>query len=125
METAPPSAHRVTAPSPTLGTPATVLPQPESRLDQLAARHDAARAAAAAAAEQLKAITDAIKAELTTAAPGQPEILLSSPHLARPLQLLAVTAYRLDARRLKAELPETYVRYEKQSTSWRLAPMTG
>lgn len=93
---------------------------PDTRLAQLAAQYDLAKAEAAKAAEALKAITDGIKAELANAAPGETDVRLESPELEKPLRLSAVTSWRVDATKLKAEAPETYVRYAKQSTAWRL-----
>lgn len=94
---------------------------PESRLEALLAQYDLAKAEAEKAAESLKAITDGIKAELAAAAPeGETDIRVDSPDLAQPLRLSAVTSWRVDATKLKAEAPETYVRYAKQSTAWRL-----
>ncbi len=90
------------------------------RLEQLLAQYDLAKAEAAKAAESLKAITDGIKAELAAVAPGETDIRVDSPDLAKPLRLQAVTSWRVDATKLKAEDPETYVRYAKQSTAWRL-----
>jgi hypothetical protein len=97
-----------------------VTPEPGSRLEQLAAQYDMAKAEAEKAATDLKAITDAIKLELVNAAPGETSIDLVSDDLVKPLRLVAVTSWRVDATKLKKEAPETYVRYAKQSTSWTL-----
>ena len=83
----------------------------------------AAKARAAEADAELKAITDGIKTELSSAHPDATEVVLSSPHLARPLQLQAVERWTVDSKRLKTEDPTTYVRWARQSTSWRLAPI--
>ena len=92
-----------------------------TRLEALLAQYDLAKAEADKATETLKAITDGIKAELAAAAPdGETDIRVNSPDLTRPLRLQAITSWRVDAAKLKAEAPETYVRYAKQSTSWRL-----
>lgn len=99
---------------------AVVQAEPESRLEALAAQYDEAKSAAEAAAARLKDITDAIKLELTNAAPGAPKVDLVSSALSAPLRLSAVTSWRLDTKRMKAEAPDTYVRFAVQSTSWRL-----
>ena len=101
-----------------------VVPEPETRLAQLLAQYDLAKAESDKAAETLKAITDAVKAELVQQAPGANDIRVESEHLARPLRLLAVTSWRVDARKLKEEAPEVYVRYAKQSTAWTLRGIT-
>lgn len=99
---------------------AVIIPDTDTRLAQLVAQYDLAKAEADKAAETLKAITDAIKTELVQAAPGEHDIRLESDDLARPLRLLAIESWRVDAKRLKEESPETYVRFAKKSTSWQL-----
>jgi hypothetical protein len=100
-----------------------VQAQPGTRLEQLAAQYDLAKAEADKAGETLKAVVDAIKLELTLAAPNETTVDLYSPDLARPLRLIAVDSWRVDAKKLKTEAPETYVRYAKRSTSWQLRPI--
>jgi len=77
------------------------------------------------ASPKLKEITDGIKAELSRLHPGEREVLLTSPFLTNPLQMQAVTSWRVDAKKLKAENPMAYALYAKQSTSLRLAPLKG
>jgi hypothetical protein len=96
-------------------------PDPDGRLAQLLAHYDLAKAERDKAAEAFDAIADGIKAELAQAAPGMESVTVTSPDLAAPLRLQAVTAWRVDAKKLKAEAVETYVRYATQSTSWRLS----
>jgi hypothetical protein len=108
-----------------VNAPVTVTPEPDSRLEQLAAQYDLAKAEADKASATLKAITDAIKLELTGAAPeGARSIDLASDHLTVPLRLNYVESWRVDAKKLKVEQPETYVRYATRSGSWRLAAVT-
>lgn len=97
--------------------PRTVTPDPDSRLAQLQEMYGPAKEAADAAAEQLKTITDALKAELRDAAPDAEAIELDGPV---PLRLAARSSWRLDVKALKAADPETYVQYARQSTSWVL-----
>lgn len=94
-----------------------------SRLEQLAEEYAAAKPALDEAKARLELITDAIKIELITAAPGVNKVDFNAPALTAPLRLLAKTAWRLDSSRLKAENPEMYVRYAKQSAYWELRPV--
>jgi hypothetical protein len=100
--------------------PIVVNAPPQSRLEALAAAYTEARPAADAATERLTGITDAIKLELANAAPGALKVDLVSPCLSTPLRLQAKTSWRLDTKTLKAEAPETYVRFARQSTAWEL-----
>lgn len=102
-----------------------IKPEQGSRLEQLSAEYDNAKAALDTATKALKTITDGIKLELATLAPGERAVDLSSEHLARPLRLSAVESWRVDAKKLKAEAPETYVRYAVQSTAWVLKTVNG
>lgn len=96
-----------------------VQPDAGSRLEQLHAAYESAKAEADGAAERLKAITDGIKLELAKAAPEQPFVELVGP-AGVVLQLTWSESWRVDSRKLKAEDPETYVRYAKKSGSWSL-----
>ncbi|PXY33584.1 hypothetical protein BAY59_10915 [Prauserella coralliicola] len=97
-----------------------IKPEGGSRLDQLAAAYALAKPLADEAAEKLKAITDAIKVELTTAAPGEQSVDLVSEHLPKPLRAQYKETWRFDSKRLKADDPHLYVRYAKKSGSWEL-----
>lgn len=97
-----------------------IKPEPDTRLDQLAAEYAALKPLAEEYAQRLESIKDGIKAELASAAPGATKVLLTCSYLEKPLQLSARTSWRVDMKRLKAEQPETYVRYAVQSTSWSL-----
>lgn len=112
--------------APTEPPPAAVVePTPDTRLAQLADAYTSAKAAADEADAHLKTITDAIKIELITAAPGSNRIDLKSPSLAAPLRMQSRTSWKLDTARLKAEDPETYVRYARQSSYWELRAVSG
>lgn len=100
---------------------AVVKPRGRSRLEQFAALYDEAHAEKEAAEKKLKAITDAIKIELTNAAPGETSVDLVSDALIKPLRLLQVTSWRIDTATMKAEEPELYVRFAKQSSTWKLS----
>lgn len=97
-----------------------VAPEPDSRLDQLAAEYAALKPLADEYATRLKEITDGIKVELANAAPGAEKVLLHSSYLAQPLQMSHRVEWRIDSKRLKAEDPATWVAYAKQIPSWRL-----
>lgn len=99
----------------------TVQPQPDSRLEQLAAEYDKAKSAADEAKARLDQIAAGIKAELYALAPNETAVDLISAHLAKPLQLRYVEAWRFDSKRFKQDDPLTYVKYAKQGGSWRLA----
>lgn len=121
MTQPPPQETPPPLPSPS-GAEPVVNPTPESRLDQLAAEYALQKPRADAAAERLKELTDSIKAELAQLMPeGATSILLTSPHLLKPLRLEAVTSWRFDAKNCKVQEPYTYVKYATQSTTWRLA----
>ena len=102
-----------------------VRPEPDTRLDQLAAEYAALKPLADEYAARLKTITDGIKSELAQLHPGETEILLVGSTTPTPLRMLAVTQWRLDTKRLKSEQPNIYVRFAKQSTSWQLRQVEG
>ena len=103
---------------------ATVAPEPGSRLEQLAEAYAVAKPAADDAKARLDTITDAIKLELSMAAPGATKVDFHTPALTAPLRLASRTSWRLDSTRLKAEQPELYVRYAKQVSYWELRTAT-
>lgn len=114
-----PALQAVAEPEPVQVT----VPQ-ESRLAALHAEYADAKAAADAANERLKGITDAIKLELTTAAPEHTKIDL--PAGAGPaLRLTYSERWTLDTRRMKEQDPLTYVRYAKKGGAWTLRAMGG
>jgi len=89
------------------------------RLKRLHASYADAKAAVEQANEQLKVITDGIKVELQTQAPESTRIALVGP-AGPPLRLVQTESWRVDAKKLKREDPETYVRFATKSTAWRL-----
>lgn len=101
-----------------------VTPAADSKLEQLHAVYAQRKAEADAATKALKEVTDGIKAELTAAAPDQPKVALSSAY-GPPLQLTWVESWRVDATKLKAERPDIYVLFAKQSGTWQLKPAKG
>lgn len=113
------------AETPTVETPPRqVQPRSNSRLAQLHASYAAAKAAADEANAALKAVTDAIKLEVTSvdANARRFELLPANGVEAPALRLTYTESWRVDAKKLKRDDPETYVRYATKSGSWRLAP---
>ena len=102
----------------------TVITSPSDRLRHLQAAYVEAKRRADEAAEQLKAVTDGIKAELVLQAPEADRVTLPADGLAPALRLARVESWRIDTAKLKAEQLETYVRYAKKSTSWTLRTIT-
>lgn len=97
----------------------TVVAEPDTRLSQLHAAYEDAKAHADDAAKRLKAITDAIKVELNTAAPDETRVELRG-EAGPALRLAYSERWTLDSRKMKAEDPETYVRYARKSGAWSL-----
>lgn len=104
--------------------PVQVAAEGGSRLEQLHAAYPAAKAAADEAAARLKAVTDGIKLELTQAAPDARKVELAGIE-GPTLRLTYTETWRLDSKKLKAENPETYVRYATKGGSWTLKAVGG
>lgn len=100
--------------------PVTVLAADGTRLAQLLASYETAKAAAEEAKQRFEALTLAIKIELTTAHPHNGRIILSgAPGLPR-LRLSWRPTVRLNSRQLKIDLPALYDLYAVQSGNWEL-----
>lgn len=124
--TAQPTEQPVIEPAPHVVNLASVRAE---RLADLHARYADAKANADAANEALDALKSALKAELAqtaalTGGEGATRIDLIGPD-GPALRLTYVESWRIDSRRLKAQDPETWVRYAKQSGSWALKPLGG
>lgn len=116
MNPAPPTEQSV--------APHVVVAAEGTRLEQLHASYADLKAASDEAAKRLKSVTDAIKAELAAAEPGQERVELrgqSGP----PLRMTYVESWRLDSKRLKAEHLDVWVRYAVKGGSWQLRPVSG
>lgn len=103
--------------------PATVAlaAAPGSRLEELQAGYEAAKAAAEDATTRFEALTKALKAEMAAAAPqGSTDIALAAAPGRPRLKMTWKTPYRFDAKRFLADHPDLYVRYEKQGGHWEL-----
>jgi hypothetical protein len=96
-----------------------------NRLNDLLAAYAELKPAADESAARLKAVTDAIKHELRAADPSAAQFNLNHPALAQPLRVSYVERWDLDASRLKAEDPETYVRFARKGGSWQLRAVKG
>lgn len=95
------------------------------RLAQLHAAYDEAAAQYDAASSHFDAIKTGIKAELAALAPeGATRLALTGDH-GPTLSLTHSESWRVDSRKLKAEDPETYVRFAKKSESWTLKVVSG
>jgi hypothetical protein len=100
--------------------PSQAVVVPGSRLEDLLATYAHVKPQADEAAARLKTVTDAIKVELMAAVPNAQRIDVAHEALAQPLRLSYVEAWKLDTKALKAEDPETYVRYARKGGSWQL-----
>jgi len=101
--------------------PFQVSAQPGSRLEELLASYESAKAAAEEAASRFEAIKDAIKAETTAACPeGTTRASITGTPGLPKLKLAWMTPYRFDSKRFKEEQPEMYVRYEKKIGFWEI-----
>lgn len=94
-----------------------VVPQPGSRLEQLQAMYDDARARAEEAAERFGMIKKGIEAELAAAAPGARVIALGGPV---PLTMSWRAPMRFDQKRFKEENAYLYASYCKPGGHWEL-----
>jgi len=99
--------------------PAIITAQAGSRLEGLLASFAALKAAAEEAASRFEACKEAIKAEATSGRTSADYVVRGQAGLP-VLRVQYRAAWRLDTKRLKAELPETYVRYAVQTGRWEL-----
>jgi hypothetical protein len=105
--------------------PVQVTPQADSRLEQLHAMYETLKANKDEAEKQLKAVTDAIKSEVSAMLPQGSTAATITGQAGPPLALTWVESWRLDSRKMKAEDPETYVRYATKSGTWKLEKVRG
>lgn len=116
-----PSVPTQTAPETPVTPPPVVIPETDSRLEQLTAEWWALKPYVEQMQERLTELTKAIKQEVAAAAPeGASEVVLRSPYLPTPYRLHQVETWRLDTSKLKTQEPVTYARFARKSTSWRL-----
>lgn len=99
---------------------APIQPEQGSRLDDLLGMYAQLKPQADELATRLKVLTDAIKGELSAAAPGAQQVDVTHAALPTPLRLSYVERWTLDSKALKADDPATYVRYARKGGSWQL-----
>lgn len=101
---------------------ARVKAEPDSRLEQLLAQYELLKPAADEAEARLKSVVDAIKAiAVQEGNDGRTtHISVDAPRLGIALDLSWIQSWRLDAKRMKAEEPVTYVRFAVMNGSWTL-----
>ena len=91
-------------------------PDDDPELDQLVAEY----ARLEPLVERFGEIKEALKIKLTGLYPGQKTISYTHPALTAPMRLVYISRWGLDTGRMKAESPETYARFAKQSGRWEL-----
>ena len=102
-----------------------VTPAPGSVLEDLLSREAAAEAAANEAADRLKSVRDAIKAELSQAHPGISRFFIAGSATRLPKTLTWVETVRLDTKRMKQDAPQLYVEYAVFGDRWELRTARG
>jgi hypothetical protein len=98
-----------------------VTAQPGSRLEELLAMYESAKAEAAEAKSRFDGITSGLKAEIAAACPDGTTraSLTGAPGLPR-LRMTWLTPWRFDSKTFKEEQPYLYVKYSKQGGHWDL-----
>lgn len=101
-----------------------IVPEPGSRLEQLLCMHDALKARAKEAKDQVEACVKAIENEIATAHPGVPAFdIQGSAHWPALRMTWAPGAWRVDSKTMKKKDPVTYVRWAVQGDAhWELRP---
>lgn len=97
-----------------------VAPDPESRLEALIAQYEALKTKADEASERFEACKSSIKALVASEHPEARRVVVRSPSLTVPLELVAIETMRFDNKKFKAADPLEYCRYTYKSTSWQL-----
>lgn len=98
-----------------------VTPERGSRLAQLAADYELAKAEAEESKARFEELKNELKAELRGVHPEADRIELTSVPV--PLTVKRVVAWKIDSKLLKAERPEVWVSYAHKTESWRLDPV--
>jgi hypothetical protein len=91
-----------------------------TRLEQLYSQYAALQAAADEATKRFDALKDAIKRELSQAAPEALAISGDCASVGLTLELSFVESWRLDAKAMKEKDPGLYVTYAKKTGAWVL-----
>lgn len=102
-----------------------VTAAPGSVLEDLLSQEHAAEAVSKEAADRLKGLRDAIKAELTQAHPGIERFDIAGDRFRPAKQLTWASTVRLNTKRLRDEQPLLYVEYAEFGGKWVLSPARG
>lgn len=100
--------------------PAQIQAGTDTRLGGLQDRYAELKAAEDAAKKALKDCTDGIKLEVSTLTGGALRAELAATDTAPALTLTYGERWTLDSKAIKAEDPDTYVKYAKVSGAWTL-----
>lgn len=98
--------------------PPLVTAAPDTELAQLVAEYDRLDVEVKARSTELESVKARIKVALQEVKPGESEVLLTAPGLAKPLKMWFQEKWTLDTKRLKNEAPEIWVRWAKKGGSW-------
>ena len=98
-----------------------LITAPGSRLEELHAGYEPAKAAFEDAKARYEALTSALKNEIAAVAPpGSSDVVLNGPSGLPRLRMKWLAPYRFDVKRFRAEHPALYVRYEVQGGHYEL-----
>jgi hypothetical protein len=102
--------------------PRFVIPAgPGTRLEQLLASYEPVKAAYEEAKARLDALTDALKAEMSAAAPeGSTDMVLDGGPALPRVRVSWKQPYRFDVKRFRTDYPQIYVKYETRGGHWEL-----
>jgi len=95
-----------------------VTAEPDTELAQLVAEFDRLDAEVKERSAELDSVKARLKVALQELKPGEAEVLLTAPGLAKPLRMWFQEKYVLESARMKREAPEIWVRWAKKSGIW-------
>lgn len=102
----------------TIPGPSLVTAAPDTELAQLVAEYDRLDVEVKAKSAELESVKARLKVALQEAKPGETEVLLTAPGLAKPLKMWFQEKWTLDSKAMKNQAPEIWVRWAKKSGSW-------
>jgi hypothetical protein len=101
--------------------PVVLFAAPGSRMEELLASYESAKAAKEDAGARFDALVAALKNELAATAPaGSTDIALAGPPGLPRLRMRWKTPYRFNSKQFKEDNPFLYVQYEVQGGFWEL-----
>lgn len=104
--------------------PPVVTPPPETRFEQLVSLWAELKPQLDALQSRVNELSTGIKNEAMRSAPeGSAEVILRHPALPHPYRVYPREEWRLDSKGLKEKDPETYVRWARKRTTWRMDPV--